>query len=99
MSPSSFAFHPDAIEEALSAARWYRERSPITARRFVAELNQVIDNILEAPYRWPISARGTRKIKLPCFPYLVIYRANDDGVLIVAVAHGHRRPGYWKNRL
>jgi plasmid stabilization system protein ParE len=99
MITASFAFHPDAIEEALSAARWYRERSPITARRFVAELNQVIDNILEAPNRWPISARGTRKIKLPCFPYLVIYRANDDGVLIVAVAHGHRRPGYWKNRL
>jgi hypothetical protein len=46
MSPASFSFHPDAIEEALSAARWYRERSPITARRFVAELNQVIDNIL-----------------------------------------------------
>jgi hypothetical protein len=26
MSPASFSFHPDAIEEALSAARWYRER-------------------------------------------------------------------------
>jgi toxin ParE1/3/4 len=99
MSPASYTFHPDAIEEALSAARWYRERSPITARRFVAELNQVIDNILEAPNRWPMSTRGTRKIKLPCFPYLVIYRANHDGVLIVSIAHGHRRPGYWKNRL
>ena len=99
MSPPAFSFHSDAIEEALSAARWYRERSPITARRFVAALNQVIDNILEAPHRWPLSARGTRKVKLPCFPYLVIYRAKDDGILILAVAHGHRRPGYWKNRL
>jgi toxin ParE2 len=99
MSPASFSFHPDAIEEAVSAARWYRERSPITAKRFLAELNQVIDSILEAPDRWPISARDTRKIKLPCFPYLMIYRATYGAVLIVAIAHGHRLPGYWKDRL
>jgi plasmid stabilization system protein ParE len=99
MRPASFSFHPDAIEEALSAAHWYGERSRTTARRFVAELNRVIDNILEAPHRWPISARSTRKVKLPCFPYLVIYRANDEDILILAVAHGHRRPGYWKSRV
>lgn len=99
MSTVSFSIHPDAIEEAVSAARWYRERSPISARRFIAELNQVVDSILEAPHRWPISARGTRKIKLPCFPYLVIYRTKNDTVLILAIAHGHRRPGYWKSRL
>src|SRR5260370_35702223 len=31
MSASSFSFHPAAIEEALSAARWYHERSPLAA--------------------------------------------------------------------
>jgi len=98
MSPASLSIHPEALEEAVSAARWYRERSPLTAKRFAAELNQVIDNILDAPHRWPVSARGTRKVKLPCFPYLVIYRAKDDGVLVLAIAHGHRRPGYWKTR-
>jgi len=67
MSTRSFSFHPAAIEEALSAARWYGERSPLAATRFVAELNQGIDRILEAPHRWPQSARGTRKLKLPVF--------------------------------
>ena len=98
MSAPSFSFHPAAIEEAHSAARWYHERSPLAATRFVAELNQVIDRILEAPHRWPRSARGTRKIKLPCFPFLVIYRELEGSVLILAVAHGYRRPGYWKSR-
>lgn len=65
MSPASFSIHPEAVEEAVYAALWYRERSPITAKKFVVELNQVIDNILEAPHRWPVSARGTRKVKLP----------------------------------
>jgi toxin ParE1/3/4 len=99
MNSGSFSFHPDAIEEAWLAARWYRERSPIAARRFVSELNEVIDKIVEAPQRWPHSPRGTRKIKLPCFPFLVIYREVQGAVLILAVAHGRRRPDYWKNRL
>src|SRR5260370_32983513 len=72
MSAPSFSFHPAAIEEALSAAPLYHEPSPLAATRFVAELNEVIDRILEAPHLWPRSARGTRKLKLPCFPFLVI---------------------------
>jgi len=70
MSPASFAFHPDAIEEALSAARWYRERSPITAKRFVAELDQVIDTIIEAPFRGvphPCAFQGAG-FDFPSFP-------------------------------
>jgi plasmid stabilization system protein ParE len=98
MNASAFSFHPAAIEEALSAAGWYRERSPLAAAKFLAELNQAIERILEAPLRWPRSARGTHKLKLPCFPFLVIYRELEGSVLILAVAHGHRRPGYWKNR-
>ena len=86
MSAASFSFHPAAIEEAIFAARWYRERSPLAATRFVAELNQTIDRILEAPHRWPRSAHDTRKLKLPCFPFLVIYREVEESVLVLAVA-------------
>jgi len=98
MSATSFSFHPAAIEEALAAAHWYRERSALAATKFVAELNEAIDRILEAPHRWPHFTRGARKVRLPCFPFLVIYREAKGSVLILAIAHGHRRPGYWKSR-
>ena len=32
------------------------------------------------------------------FPYKLIYSAADDGVYIIAVAHGHREPDYWVDR-
>jgi len=99
MTARLFFFHPAAIEEAESAARWYRERSPLAAARFVDELNRVIDEIVDAPRRWPRGAWGTRKVKLPCFPFLVIYREAEGIVFVLAIAHGRRRPGYWKNRL
>lgn len=31
-------------------------------------------------------------------PYAIIYRASESRILIIAVAHMHREPGYWKNR-
>jgi hypothetical protein len=70
----------------------------LAATRFVDELNQAIDRILEEQHLWPFSPQVTLMLKLPCFPFLVIYREAAESVLILAVAHGHRRPGYWRNR-
>ena len=33
------------------------------------------------------------------FPYRVYYRARRDEILVVAVGHRHRRPGYWRSRV
>ena|ERR1700747_491827 len=99
MTARDFSLHPAAIEEAEAAARWYRERSPRAAKKFVDELNQVIDRILESPQRWPPGMNGTRKLNLPCFPFAVVYSESEVHVRILAVAHGRRRPGYWKQRL
>jgi hypothetical protein len=33
------------------------------------------------------------------FPFTIIFREADAGVEIIAIAHGHRRPGYWRDRL
>lgn len=99
MIPSQVSFHPAAIEEAEAAARWYRQRSARAAARFLDEINSVIDRILGAPLRWPEGPLGTRRARLPCFPFIVIYRESGDTIQILAFAHGRRRPGYWKKRL
>jgi plasmid stabilization system protein ParE len=99
MTAKRLSFHPTAIEEAEAATRWYRERSTRAAARFVSEIFDVIERILEAPERWPKGARGTREAKLPCFPFLVIYRESSGAIHILAVAHGRRRPGYWRSRV
>ncbi len=99
MKAKRISIHPAALEEAEAAARWYRERSPRAAARFVEEIEQVIDRILAAPQRWQRGPNGTRKVKLPCFPFLIIYREANGAVQILAVVHGRRRPGYWKTRV
>jgi hypothetical protein len=40
-----------------------------------------------------------RSFVLQRFPFSVVYLDDPDLVIIVAVAHGKRKPGYWKDRL
>jgi len=46
-----------------------------------------------------ILGEGVRRCRLRRFPYGLIYHADEVGVLLIAVAHTHRRPGYWSERL
>jgi plasmid stabilization system protein ParE len=92
------AFHPEAVEEAIAAERWYRERSESAASAFVAELDRAVELIGEGPHRWPRHVHGTRRYVMHRFPFVVVYRVAADEIQVVAVAHGRRRPDYWQRR-
>ncbi len=98
MAQSSVDVHPEAIEEARTAYRWYRERNRTAAEAFLVELDRAVELISEGPMRWPTYLHGTRHFLLRRFPFVVVYRQIDAVVQVVAVAHARRRPGYWKDR-
>ena len=91
-------FHPAALEESTAAEMWYRERSETAGAAFVAELDRAVEQIGKAPERWPRHAHGTGRFVLRRFPFTVIYRVGSAEAEILAVAHGRRRPNYWKGR-
>jgi len=90
--------HPAALEEAEAATDWYRERSRRAAERFLNELGRAIEQISGHPEQYPELAFGTRRMVLGRFPYVIVFRETLTAVEIVAIAHGRRRPGYWRNR-
>jgi toxin ParE1/3/4 len=89
----------EALEEAEAAARWNAERSAAAAIAFSEEMDAAESAILRLPEAWPRHEHSTRRYLLRRFPFSVVYRVGPDRILIVAVAHGHRRPGYWTSRL
>ena len=89
----------EALDEAEAAARWYAERSAAAAAGFSDEIDAAESAIADFPDAWPHCGHGTRRYLLRRYPFSVIYRVESQRILIVAVAHGHRRPGYWKSRL
>ena len=89
---------PAVLAEAEEAAAWYAERDLRVATRFAEEIDTALDRIAEAPHRWPNYLHGTRYVRLTRFPYLVVYREEPTRILVVAIAHAKRKPGYWRKR-
>ena len=99
MTAKSVEFLDEASAEYEAAFDWYFTRSESSASNFADELAQAISMIAEAPQRWPVGPWGTRKFLLHRFPYARVYREPPSAIQVLAVAHGHRRPGYWKTRI
>jgi plasmid stabilization system protein ParE len=92
-------FHEEASAEFEAAFEWYYIRSEFVAARFAEEMSRSIAMISDAPKRYRMANHGTRKFLLQRFPFSIFYREIPSGVQVLAIAHGQRRPGYWKSRL
>ncbi len=94
-------FHPEASIELVAAATYYDERSPSIGLVFLNKINESISLVSELPHiapTWP-GRPGVRRRVLSTFPYAVIYTIEPDGIVIIAIEHTSRRPGYWQQRL
>ena len=92
-------FHRLAIRKYRSARNWYREQSVEVAERFAVAIDQAVNRIVARTEMLPALARSYRYVRVSRFPYILIFRrVDDDIVMVVAVAHTSRRPGYWRRR-
>ena len=87
---------PRAEADARHAFLWYAERSPVAAADFQAVFTQAVEDLAETALTWPEKERGIRARVLDRYPYTLFYRVALGEILIVAVAHQRRKPGYWK---
>jgi plasmid stabilization system protein ParE len=89
-----------AAEEFTEAVRWYEQRRRGLGAEFFDAVCAAIALIETRP---EIGTRDssnamTRRLLLPKFPYQVVYHLTSTEIVIVAIAHLKRRPGYWKRR-
>ena len=66
--------------------------------RFLSAVEQTAERILDHPEAGAPLSGEFRKRVVSGFPYNIIYRVWEDYIYFVAVAHQHRRPGYWRER-
>jgi plasmid stabilization system protein ParE len=92
-------FHSEALDEYESAASYYAERDSELQLRFIESIENSIQRILEAPTRWRVIDDDVRRCLAKVFPYGILYTIEADFILIVAVMHFSRKPGYWKERI
>lgn len=92
-------FHDLAADELDEAAAWYEERQHGLGAEFRIAMEDAIQRIQNNPlvgYRY--GRTRFRFVLIHRFPYVVFYGEGADAIRLMAIAHGRRRPGYWKKR-
>jgi len=92
-------FHLQAECELAESVDFYNDRVPGLGDDFFVAVKLAGRQIQADPVRRPLRRDGTRQIRMQRFPYAIVYRDQPERIEIVAVAHGARRPGYWRKRL
>ena len=81
------------------ALRYYDYQLTGLGFRFFQEVDAAIERIRFMPEAWTKIGKRTRRCMLKNFPYALFYIAEADEILITAVAHLHRNPEQYKDRI
>ena len=92
-------FLPDAEEEMYEAAKYYQSQTTGLGNDFLSEVERAIASIAQSPLTWPKIEGELRRRLVRRFPFGILYYIEPEEIVIVAVSHLRRTPGYWKNRL
>lgn len=91
--------HDDARAEYIESYVWYHERGAHIAEAFEREVEHALDTLQKFPERWSVYVGRWRRILLRRFPFGIVYGIIDNQIVVVAIMHTRRKPGYWKNRI
>ncbi|MBU6402321.1 MAG: type II toxin-antitoxin system RelE/ParE family toxin [Verrucomicrobia bacterium] len=89
----------EAAQEFAESVAYYESREPGLGSRFRDEVAAVVDWILRFPEAPRLRRKGYRRVNLRTFPHYVAYIIRGDTLWVTAIAHGHRRPEFWIERV
>jgi hypothetical protein len=90
--------HPEADTEFAAQVEYYEDEQPGLGQKFYREVIGCLDWIAQNP-TLPRMRKTHRRVNLKVFPFYVAYAIERDWVWVRAIAHGHRKPGYWMERM
>jgi len=92
-------FDPDARAEFLAAIEYYEECQVGLGRRFRLAVETELEHVCQMPFRFRVLRAPYRCCMILKFPYHIVFRIEPKFILVMAVAHAKRKPGYWHGRM
>lgn len=95
----SLRFAEAAQRELDEASLYFETRERGLGLRFLDAVGASLVLIQENPRAWQAIEDSIRRCKVFGFPYGVIFTIDaSNDILVIAVAHERRLPGYWRER-
>jgi toxin ParE1/3/4 len=94
----------EAEDELFEAQKWYETQRSGLGEEFRSAIDEAMERLLKAPLAAsPIvnlpPSINARRVLVKRFPYSIVFINHEEDLWVVAFAHQHRRPGYWRERL
>ena len=84
--------------EIQEAAEYYEAERPGLGDHFWQEVDEYVRWILANPTVPRLRSGDYRRVNLKVFPFYIAYAIRGETIVLLAVAHGHRKPEYWMGR-
>ncbi|MGF1483980.1 MAG: type II toxin-antitoxin system RelE/ParE family toxin [Opitutales bacterium] len=83
-----------AAEELEATARYYDAIEPGLGLRFVHQIEAAIARLRENPKAYLVAFARFRRCRVQVFPFNLFYVIREQEILLLAIAHAKRKPGY-----
>jgi toxin ParE1/3/4 len=96
--------HPEAAREVDVIVDWYDGQRAGLGTEFFSQLRRDLQSIVANPRMsppWPGARARTlnvRRFVMERFPFALPYVVREELVVVLAIAHVRRQPGYWIER-
>lgn len=97
MSPP-LVVNPEAEADLADARAWYDGQRPGLGDELLDCVDEVFEHLRRSPELYGKVFEDLRLPRVRRFPYLFVYRIDDDHSRVVAVYHGRRDPRGWQGR-
>ena len=88
-----------AEQEFYDSQDYYEEQQTNLGDKFKSEVYNTLKRIRKFPNMFVKVNKDIRKCIINKFPFNILYSIEDDSILIIAIAHHHRNPDYWVDRI
>ena len=94
-----YRFLTPAEEEMAEAALFYEAASSQLGSDFLDDVQRAVDRLRKFPQAGEAIDSDLRRTLLHRFPFNLVYTIEENVIVVIAVAHQGRRPGYWQSRV
>ena len=90
--------NPEAEADLADATAWYDDQKPGLGDELLGCIQEVFDRLRQTPGLYGKVFQDLRLASVRRFPYVVVYRIDEDQITVVAVYHTRRDPRGWQSR-